>query len=418
MSDSGNVETVPAKSESRLLAAVESIVQALAWTTTLDETLAAALTTCVQLLDAEGGTIYEHDPRDRVLRFRHVVPSELRDLLPTLALEDHRGIAGAVFQSGQTRIDTEVANAPEHDKRIDEYTGVVTRTMITAPLLIRGDKPVGIVQLVNKRCGVFGEADQDVIEIVATVAALSIHNRQLARQAQKSARLSAMGDIAHDIKNKVSPLTMSVELIRRAVHDMRRTAGNASDTDAQARLDKLLDCQKEAVQQVYRYTKLLADVSRGRSLEPQWRRGDLGETVRREARRHESEARQVGIECYYAIESLPWTFDELMIERLVANLVQNAVQATPRGGKLSVAVDREDGEAVITVADTGRGMSPEHLRDLLYGEAASDRSGGTGLGNRICREIVDAHGGKLEGFSAPGAGTCLKVRLPPIDPAC
>lgn len=399
----------------RLLRAVSSIVQALANTASLDETLESVLDTCVFLLDAEGGTIYEHDPRGRVLRFRHVIPPEIKELMPFEAIDDTCGIAGAVFQAQETRIDTEVMSQPEHDARLDECIGAPTRTMITAPLLVRGGRPVGVVQLVNKTDGAFTEEDKVVLEIVSAVASLSIQNARLAEEANRAARLAAMGDIAHDIKNKVAPLSLSAELIMQSLDTCCRpralASGDAPCVTFVNNMGQITRCFEEAIQDLFFHTKLLSDVARGRSLEPRLEPGDLGAVVYRQAQRHCDEAAQAGVELYAERSKLEWSFDRVLIERLVSNMVQNAIQACARGGKVMVSV-AQDGDVVrLTVEDTGRGMTDETLRDVLAGTAESGRSGGTGLGNRICKEIAEAHGGQMEGESAPDLGTRLTAVL-------
>ena len=106
--------------------------------------------------------------------------------------------------------------------------------------------------------------------------------------------------------------------------------------------------------------------------------------------------------------------DEMI--RLFANLLQNAVQATPADGKIMVRAWRDGQDVVAEVLDTGSGIAPEHLAHL--GErfyrtdfARGRQGGGTGLGLSICRGIVQAHGGTLTFASAPGVKTTATVRL-------
>lgn len=100
------------------------------------------------------------------------------------------------------------------------------------------------------------------------------------------------------------------------------------------------------------------------------------------------------------------------------NLIDNAVKYTPEGGTVRVAVGRVDGRAVVTVEDTGEGISPEHLPkafDRFYrvDKARSREMGGTGLGLSIARSIAAAHGGAVELTRTPGVGTTAPVVLPP-----
>lgn len=112
--------------------------------------------------------------------------------------------------------------------------------------------------------------------------------------------------------------------------------------------------------------------------------------------------------------------DPSWLHQLLANLIHNAIQYTPTGGR--VAVDaRPDGEdAVIRVRDTGPGMTADD-REIAFARkqrgSAAEESEGTGVGLALAREIARAHGGSIEIDTAPGRGTCFVVRLPLADPA-
>ncbi|MGI4787560.1 MAG: sensor histidine kinase [Janthinobacterium lividum] len=102
--------------------------------------------------------------------------------------------------------------------------------------------------------------------------------------------------------------------------------------------------------------------------------------------------------------------------RLFSNLLENAVRHTPSEGRITVTAHAEGNHIVAEVADTGVGISPEHLPHVMERfyrvEAARSRAhGGTGLGLSICRSIVEAHGGSLKIESTAGVGTTVRVTL-------
>jgi signal transduction histidine kinase len=103
--------------------------------------------------------------------------------------------------------------------------------------------------------------------------------------------------------------------------------------------------------------------------------------------------------------------DRAGLERALANLVDNAVKASPPGEPVTVTTWREDGTAGVTVADKGPGV-PEPARELVFErfsrlDAARGRDGGSGLGLAICRELVRAHGGEVT-----CAGSAFTMKLP------
>ena len=109
--------------------------------------------------------------------------------------------------------------------------------------------------------------------------------------------------------------------------------------------------------------------------------------------------------------------DEQMLREVVTNLVTNAIQYTPAGGRIDVELAAGDGEAVLTVADTGIGIS-EQARGRVFEEfyrapEAKERfRDGTGLGLSITRRIVTMHGGRIDVAPRGGGGTVFTVTLP------
>lgn len=100
------------------------------------------------------------------------------------------------------------------------------------------------------------------------------------------------------------------------------------------------------------------------------------------------------------------------IKQVVLNLLQNAIQASPRGGVVRLAVQPRDGSLRLEVSDQGAGVAPED-RERIFHPFFTTKRHGTGLGLAICRKIVQAHGGELELLaSVPGQGSTFAVSLP------
>jgi signal transduction histidine kinase len=113
-------------------------------------------------------------------------------------------------------------------------------------------------------------------------------------------------------------------------------------------------------------------------------------------------------------------WDEDRINEVLGNLLSNAFKFTPRGGKVALSVAPLDGKVVITVADTGAGISAEQLPHIFDKFFQADNQAqaavkGTGLGLAIAKEIVEAHGGQTTVDSRVGEGTTFVVTLP-IEP--
>jgi signal transduction histidine kinase len=112
--------------------------------------------------------------------------------------------------------------------------------------------------------------------------------------------------------------------------------------------------------------------------------------------------------------------DGARMERAIANLVRNAIQHTPSGGRIAVAVERENGWIDVRVSDDGEGIDPvdlPHIWDRFYRAEKSRYRGvgdgvGAGLGLAIVRGIVEAHGGNVAAQSSPDGGSVFTLRLP------
>jgi heavy metal sensor kinase len=108
--------------------------------------------------------------------------------------------------------------------------------------------------------------------------------------------------------------------------------------------------------------------------------------------------------------------DEARLRQVFYNLLDNSIKYTPAGGKVEIQAEARDGEAILTVRDSGVGIPAEHLprvfeRFYRVDKARSREMGGTGLGLSIARSIVAAHGGRIELDSGPGRGTTCTVVL-------
>ncbi len=99
------------------------------------------------------------------------------------------------------------------------------------------------------------------------------------------------------------------------------------------------------------------------------------------------------------------------LQRVVFNLLDNAIKFTPSGGRITLSANQEPGEVRICVRDTGRGMTPRQVSEALDSHHRG-AGGGTGLGLIIARAIVEAHGGSMGIESSPGRGSLVWLTLP------
>ncbi len=112
-------------------------------------------------------------------------------------------------------------------------------------------------------------------------------------------------------------------------------------------------------------------------------------------------------------EPLYMSYDAQQIEQVLINLIANAIHAMPNGGELNVRLSRQNGNAIVEISDTGKGISPEHLTRIFDPFFTTKPEGeGTGLGLSVSHGIIACHHGEIRAASTLGSGTTFKITLP------
>jgi len=146
----------------------------------------------------------------------------------------------------------------------------------------------------------------------------------------------------------------------------------------------------------------------------------LRELLSRVKKQYEREAQRLQVSLEFSLpDELPLVRgDTMALERVVTNLLHNALKFTLEKGKVTIgAFVRHNDEVVLSVTDTGVGMTAEEIAVVFekYRTAKRDRKReGSGLGLFIVKALVEAHGGRVEVDSTPGVGTCMSVVLPTV----
>ncbi len=110
-------------------------------------------------------------------------------------------------------------------------------------------------------------------------------------------------------------------------------------------------------------------------------------------------------------ETLEVLFDRRLLTRAVRNLLENALRASSGGGTVTLSVDARDGNATITVADSGPGVDPA-LLSRIFDPYFSTHDAGTGLGLPIARRVAEEHGGSIAARNLPDAGLSVAITIP------
>lgn len=403
------------------LEAVERISQALFQSIDLDELVETTLRIALEEVGAEAGSILLADPEKEELIFRYSIGD--KPVPRGTAIPWDKGISGSVFQSGEPRITNQVNQDAGHLQQIDQTTGFVTRDMIAVPLRRWGGEPIGVLDVLNKREGPLTDHDLALLTIISAFAALAIQQAKQFEDAKKAEVVTLLGDIGHDMKNLLTPVYAGMELLRGEVNELFGGMNPAELSEKKVSkdlCDEAGEMAQNGIRRLHDRVKEMADCVKGLSTPPNFALCALGPIVLEVFHTLQVLARDKQITLRTdGLESLPeFHADERKLYNAFYNLINNAIPETPPGGSITVRghLDQGTGGIALTVADTGRGMPPE-IRDRLFSaKAVSTKKGGTGLGTKIVKDVVDAHKGKVWVESEPGVGTTFHLRFP-LDPA-
>ncbi len=248
-------------------------------------------------------------------------------------------------------------------------------------------------------------------------ARLRSSEERLARQAEELAAADRRKDeflavLGHELRNPLAPLQNGLELLALGSHD-------------QALVTQARKVMERQLRHLVRLVDDLLDVARIRSgkIVLELQRVEIAVMVASavELARPVIDARGHELEVVLPPGALWADADRIRLPQLLANLLNNAAKYTDEGGKITLGVARSDSHIIVSVRDTGIGMSSEALGNVfeLFAQAAGPShavQGGLGVGLSLARSIAQLHGGVLTAHSeGPGKGSEFVLRIPVAD---
>ncbi|MDD1720684.1 MAG: PAS domain-containing protein [Euryarchaeota archaeon] len=247
-------------------------------------------------------------------------------------------------------------------------------------------------------------------EVDAVISATrDITERKRVEAALKDAeRLAGIGEtttmIGHDLRNPLQALQYTLELERIYFNAM------SADAKADPRIAKATQLFSNMEQQIQYMDKIVSDLQ------------DYARPLKLEAEETRIAAL---IDTTLSVLTIPKsisvhvdvptpitaTVDPYLMQRVLANLVLNAVQAMPHGGELAIRALMEGDAVTLTVRDTGQGV-PYEMKDKLFSPLTTGKAKGTGLGLAVVKRIVEAHNGTITFESEDEKGTTFMVTVP------
>jgi PAS domain S-box-containing protein len=217
-------------------------------------------------------------------------------------------------------------------------------------------------------------------------------------------RLAAIGEVAgmvgHDIRNPLQALTGEVYIIRSDLNSI-------SDPDAKQEVEECLNSVDEEISYINKIVADLQDYSR--KLNPETTQINLNQLLLELLK-----TTNIPPAIHLNLNVAPDTelaADPTFLRRALTNLINNAVQAMPEGGNLTITGAQENSTTYITVQDTGVGI-PVEVQPKLFTPMFTTKAKGQGLGLVVVKRLIEAQGGAVSFVSEKGKGTRFTIRLP------
>jgi len=284
------------------------------------------------------------------------------------------------------------------------------RSLVLLPLIGRG-RLLGVVTLgLTRPERRFTKADMPFLEDIAQRTALGADNARLYQQAQQASRArdDTLAAISHDLRNGLNTVLTAVGLLLRSL-----------PPDSEGRRDRRhVEAIRRSAERMNRVIGDLLDVA---SIEA----GRLFVETRREAvrpmiveaiaiLRDQAIERSLRVEERVSAPGVDAVCDRERVLQVLGNLIGNAIKFTPDGGLVQVSAEPVDGEVLVTVRDSGVGVSAKQLPHVFdrFWQATPKARLGSGLGLTIAKGVVEALGGRIWVESHPGDGTTFSFTLP------
>lgn len=392
------------------------------------EVISRALEHLKSKLGAEATTLFMKEPGKEELTFWATQGGEGKRL-QGVKMPAGRGVVGWVIQQNESAVIADVTKDPRFFQTIDREGGFVTRDMICVPLSVRGGKPFGAVQVLNRSDPkaspgedlLFTEQFSSHLSLAVDNAVLhsQLRERSIALEVLERRKNDIVTVIAHEFRTPLNIIQNSADMLAGNLvrNDAEREKMGATLARGVERLSKLvsqvkrvsaitsedveIDCEPVEVAQLFHYLREeFESVARSRQLVLQFQGEELNARV---------------------------SADPTLIRIVLRNLVANAIRFTPDKGTITVRAQSRAQMIELSVEDTGIGIAPEHyglifekffeVGDVLNHSSGEFefRSAGLGLGLVTTKSIMDAHHSSITVRSEIGKGSIFAFCLPQLS---
>lgn len=297
-----------------------------------------------------------------------------------------------------------ILNDAQNDSRLYNQVGVTinlsTRSLLGVPLQTK-DKVIGALEAINKMSGEFTAEDLDLLAALGGQAAVAIENSRLFQQSD------LISEFVHELRTPMASLNTAAHLMgRQGITEEQRS--------------KMVEMVRSETNRLTELASTFLDLARLESGRAQFK-SELGElqpilTNSIDIMNSRAAEHNITIESHVQPNLPKINLDRDKFKQVMLNLLSNAIKYNFPGGKVLVKAALNDPGIVLSVSDTGPGISEEalqHMFEKFYRVPGTEKlASGTGLGLSISKRIVEAHRGRIEVTSEVGKGTTFTVYLP------
>jgi signal transduction histidine kinase/predicted metal-dependent HD superfamily phosphohydrolase len=378
-------------------------------------------------LAASAATVFLLDQKSGQLTFWALHGSEGKRL-EGQRMPGSKGIVGWVLDKQEPVLVNDVSRDPRFFSVIDKEGDFQTRNMLCVPLTIKGQKPLGAVQVLNSTSQEFTSGDLLFLEQFAGQVALALDNARLhdalqernmqleTLEKRKNEMISVIG---HEFKTPLNVIQTSAELL----------SSGTLPPEENAHMGETLIAGVQRLARLINQVKNLSLISTDK---PELHKETIAVNSFLEGCVHHFEGiatkRSLNLKCELYRDELYVNGDRALLEMALMNIIANAIRFTQSGGSITVRTDLRSGLVCLEVQDTGMGI-PEKELPLIFEKFYEVKSSlehmsgeyeygsaGLGLGLSTTQAILKGHGSAIEVASTPGRGSTFGFRLEAVMP--